>query len=283
MRNLTIQREKTWVASMVKMKVYIEDAEGDLEIRGVRCHKLGVVENGETATFQISEGTAKLFVIGGKCSRNYCNELYILPEGQEDVVLTGKNQFNLFTGNAFRFHNNETPEVLQNRQKSARKGMVVLAVVCAAFAYLGWALAPYIFAGDPSVPKTFSKGGITITLNESFREVHDARFTACYDSKQAAVFALKEPFSALEGLEEKTVEEYGQLVIQKNALQASEIKTENDLTYYTYKSEDGKSFYVAYLFEVEDGFWLVQCATYTDRADTMQPLFVQWMKSIQFS
>lgn len=283
MRNLTVQREKTWVAAMVKMKVYIEDVEGDLVICGVRCRKLGVVKNGESATFQISEGAAKLFVIGDKLSRNYSNELYILPEGQEDVVLTGKNKFNLFAGNAFRFDNNESPEVMENRKRGKKLGTVVFTFACLIGLAIGWFMGTQLFAGDPSVPKTFSKNGVTITLNASFRKTYDSRFTACFESKQAGVCALKEPFSAMAGFGNKTLKQYGELVIQNNSLKASEIKTENGLTYFTYESADGSTFGMAFLYKEADAFWLVQCLTEAKNAEELAPQFMEWASTVKFS
>ena len=48
MRNLTIHREKTFVGSLVKLKVYIEDTlVNELEINGIPCRKLGDLKNGE--------------------------------------------------------------------------------------------------------------------------------------------------------------------------------------------------------------------------------------------
>ena len=63
MRNLTIRREKHFVASLATMKVYIEDpTANDLTINGVSCRKLGTLKNGEEKTFTIAEEAAKVFV-----------------------------------------------------------------------------------------------------------------------------------------------------------------------------------------------------------------------------
>jgi len=76
MRNLTIKREKHFVASLAKAKFYIEDPNSDeIVINGVKCRKLGELKNGEEVTFQIDEKSAKLFVIVDKLSKNACNDL----------------------------------------------------------------------------------------------------------------------------------------------------------------------------------------------------------------
>ena len=62
------------------------------------CRRLGDLKNGEEKTFLVGESAARVFVIADKLSKNYCNEFYPLPEGEEDVVLTGKNCFNLSAG-----------------------------------------------------------------------------------------------------------------------------------------------------------------------------------------
>ena len=132
MRNLTIKRTKSFVACLGKMKVYIEDASSnELEINGVSCRKLGTLKNGEEKTFQIGNERAKVFVIADKLSKNYCNEFYELPEGEEDIYLTGKNKFNPASGNPFRFDNNNSEEVIANRNKNSNRGggVFIIAIV----------------------------------------------------------------------------------------------------------------------------------------------------------
>lgn len=126
MRKLTIQRTKSFVACLGRMKIYIEDrVTGDTTINGVPCKKIGDLGNGEERTFEIGEEAAKIFVIADSLSKGYCSELYELPEGKEDIVLTGKNRFNPITGNAFRFDNNESEAAKENRKRGTGKGVGV--------------------------------------------------------------------------------------------------------------------------------------------------------------
>ncbi len=141
MRNLTIERRKTFVACLMKMKVYVEtDGIGELVINGTPCVKLGTLKNGETKTFEISEKAVKIFVICDKVSKEYCNDFYQLPEGKEDVALSGKNKFSLASGNAFVFDNNDNPEAVQNRQKGKRIGTVVLFIAIVVGVVIGFLL-----------------------------------------------------------------------------------------------------------------------------------------------
>lgn len=129
MRKLTIERRKTFVASLVSMDVYIETPNaGGITINGVQCALLGTLKNGETKTFEISDNAAKVFVIADVISKDYCNDFWQLTEGSEDVTLTGKNKFGMASGNAFRFDNNDNPEALAQRKKNKRKGSWILVV-----------------------------------------------------------------------------------------------------------------------------------------------------------
>lgn len=145
MRKLTIERRKTFVACAMKLKVYIEtDGVGDLVINDTPCVKLGTLKNGETQTFEISDKAAKVYVIADKISKNYCNDFYQLPEGSDDISLSGKNKFNLASGNAYVFDNNDNPEAEANRKKGKRIGTVVMVVAIVIGAVVGFLLGSKI-------------------------------------------------------------------------------------------------------------------------------------------
>jgi hypothetical protein len=127
MRNLIIKREKSFVACLGKFKVYIEDANSnELTIKGTTCRKLGDLKNGEEKIFSIEENEAKIFVIADKMSKEYCNEMYKLPKGSENIYLSGRARFNLSAGNAFRFNDNHDDEAIENRNAGKEKGKKIL-------------------------------------------------------------------------------------------------------------------------------------------------------------
>ena len=72
-------------------------------------------------------------------------------------------------------------------------------------------------------------------------------------------------------------------MIQNNSLKASEIKTENGLTYFTYESADGSTFGMAFLYKEADAFWLVQCLTEAKNAEELAPQFMEWASTVKFS
>lgn len=146
MRTLTIKRTKRFVAFLVKMKIYVEDPTSDeIVINKVPCRKLGTLKNGEEKSFQIDDGAAKVFAIADQLSKDYCNEYYQLPEGTEDIFLSGRNHFNPASGNAFRFDGNDNEEIIANRKKNNVKGVVVLIVSIIVGAILGFLIANSLF------------------------------------------------------------------------------------------------------------------------------------------
>ena len=165
MRNLTIKREKSFVGSLAKMKVYIEDpTSNEICINDISCRKIGDLKNGEEKTFQIDEQEVKIYVIADKLSKNYCNEFYQLPAGQEDVFLSGKNKFNPANGNAFRFDNNESEETIASRKRGARKGLLILIVAAIVGAVVGYTITAGLFSNKTPDVKTFSSNGIIFCM-----------------------------------------------------------------------------------------------------------------------
>lgn len=206
MRNLTIKRTKSFVGCLGKMKIYIEDpASSEITINNTPCRKIGDLKNGEEKTFQIDEHEAKVFVIADKLSKDYCNEYYQLSDGGEDVFLSGQNKFNPANGNAFRFDNNESEGIAANRKRGTRKGLFVLIAATVVGVIIGALVGCLCISGlfssiTPEI-KTFSSDGMTITLTDEFRETNIEYYTVAYDSKNVAVFALKEAFTLADGFD----------------------------------------------------------------------------------
>ncbi len=129
MRTLTIKRKKSFVACLGVFKVYVEDHNNsELVINDVPCRKLGTLKNGQEVTFQIDDEQVKIFVIADSASKSYCNDMYVVDAGTEDVSLEGICHFNPFIGNPFRFANNTSEEARANRKKSGKVGAIIVIV-----------------------------------------------------------------------------------------------------------------------------------------------------------
>ncbi len=288
MRTLTITREKTFVACLGKMKIYIEDpSSAEIIINNVPCRKIGTLKNGETASFEISNEAMKIFVIADKLSTNFCSELYELPEGEEDISLSGKNKFNPATGNAFRFNANPSTEAVGNRKRGSKIGIFVLIAAIILSALASYTLTNILLDKNNSKSKNFSKGGMTITLTNEFEETNIENFTASYISDDVIILALKEEFVLAEGLDALSLNDYAETIIEFNAIDSSKIKKDDDLTYFEYvfkNTETNQTFkYYSYVFKTHDAFWLIQFATFEDTHQKYEVQIKEWAKSIEFA
>jgi len=219
-------------------------------------------------------------------SKNYCNEFYQLSAGQEDVFLSGKNKFNLANGNAFRFDNNESEENIANRKRGTRKGLLILIVAAIVGAVVGYSITSNLFSNKTPDPKDFSSNGMTITLTDEFVKTDVENYTVAYDSKNVAVFALKEAFTLAEGFQDYTLEQYGNLVLQNNNLSSSKMQNLEGLTEFEYEftNPDTKDTYkyFSFVYKSNDAFWLVQFATLTENVDECSSKIIEWAKTISF-
>lgn len=282
MRNLIITRKKSFVASLGKVTICVEDVNGNFTIDKVLCTKLGTVKNGQTATFQIGDHATRVYAIYDELSKNYCYDMYEVAAGTEDVHLSGKSVYNPMSGNPFRFDNNNTPQNAQIRKKNARKGTIILVAAVAIGVVIG--LLPSLMRKESTEPKTFTDQGMSITLTESFRPADYDGYDVSYESTNAIMFALREDFTDMEGFGELTLEEYGQLVIDSNELKTP-LNTQNGLVSCSYsQTVDGDSFqYFVYFFKTDDAFWMVQFATELADGPLYQPQINEWAQSIRFS
>ncbi len=286
MRNLTLCRVKSFVGCLAKMKVYVEDPEaGELDINGVLCRKIGELKNGEKKTFSITEREVKVYVIAGKSSRNYCNDYCTIPEGTEDVVLTGKNRYNPASGNAFRFDGEHGDDVKQNRKKGFRKGLVILIASCLVGLVVGVVLGKLPFLLQ--VPETFGTDEMQITLHSGFQKVEQQNMYACYGTEEVAVFVIKETAAEVPELEGMTVEAYGQMLLDLNQFDKSIVmQSLEGLTYFEYLSSNPETgedwYYFSVVYQSQDAYWLVQFATLEKNIDKYAQSFVQWAQSVAF-
>ena len=278
MRNLTIKRTKSLVACLAKIKIYIEDpTSNEISINGISCRKLGDLKNGEEKTFSIGNEAAKVFVIADKLSKNICNEFYPLPEGEDDISLSGKNKFNLATGNSFRFDNNDSEAATANRKKSVKHGALVMITAV----ILGIAVGLYIgFVLNAPKEKTFSAQGMSITLTDEFHRFNEDGYVAIYDSKDVAVFVSR--FDILE----TQLSEFAELLAVRCGLASTDVKTTDGLTHFTFtntgKQNKVEYQYTVYLYKTGDTFWTVEFATRTKDAGDYADKIQEWVKSVKF-
>lgn len=286
MRNLTITRKKSFVGCLVKVKVYIEDAIAGTEtINNVPCIRIGELKNGETKTFPIGDHATKVFVIVDKLSKDYCNDFFEIPEGTEDIFLSGENKLSPFSGNIF-FYQISSEKVLENRKKGSKKGIIILIPVIIISAIIGYLISPSLSINTYS-PKTFTVEGMLITLTDEFTEINMDGFTSCFNSKNIAVFTIKESFSLIDGFEDYTIEQYADIVIKNNNKDPESLKQENGLTYFEYSflnpNDNVTYYYLTTLYKSDDAFWMVTFSCNDKQQEKYRETFIDWAKEVKFT
>jgi hypothetical protein len=134
--------------------------------------------------------------------------------------------------------------------------------------------------------KTFSTQGLTITLTSAFIETSGAKgYTACYDSPEVAVFALKESFDLQDGFGDLLAEEYAALVREansdKNPSPVSDADGLLSIEYSFLNTVENKEFtYYTAMFKGEDAFWMVQFACESSLYEEYRPHFIKWAKTV---
>lgn len=288
MRKLTIKRKKSFVASLAKLKVYIEDPAGELDITGIKCRLLGTLANGEEKSFYIEENAAKVFVIADKMSRDYCYDCRNLPEGNEDIYLTGKNAFNPATGNAFRFEGGTDEEVAKRHKESKKGGLIVLITAIVIGLTAGWIIGSGVtYSKKKATPKDFSYEEMTITLTALFKE-EEVEGRTVFTSNDVAVFVLRENFVAGDiDLSGYTVRGYAELARENNPVMAGATYEETDGVpnmVYTYVGDDGKTYvYFTTFYKSSDAFWIVQYFVNESGYESRKPKFIEWAKTVHFA
>ena len=288
MRNLIIKRHKSTVGWFNKSKVYIEDPiSGELSINGVQCTKIGEIKNGQECVFPIYENECKVFVIADKLSKDFCNDCHKLPAGNEDIYLSGKHVFNLAAGHPFRFDGDPDADVLNNRKKSTRKGIIVMIIACIIGFIFGF-IKNFDFDSltDP-VPEAYTIEEMQITLTDKFDETEVDGYTSVLYDDDVAVFIIKEEFELFEDFDFYTLNEYGNLVLEVNGFDSTvELQTYDGLTYFEYEAQndtDETYSYFVVLHKGADAFWMTEFAVLAENADEYRTTFIEWAKSVEFS
>ncbi len=134
--------------------------------------------------------------------------------------------------------------------------------------------------------KKFEKAGMSITLTSAFHEKELAAYTSYYESADALVLTLKEEFSLLSGMENKSVSQYTDMVLENNKFSAEKLTREGKAyMYFTYeKTVNGKDFYyLATTHKSSDAFWLIQFACVKEDKEKLTEDFLGWADTVVFT
>ncbi len=134
--------------------------------------------------------------------------------------------------------------------------------------------------------KSFTCKELTMTVPSKMRDVSTqsdfSSYTFALDSKDIAIFGLKESFSDFDG--ELTLKEYADLVIEANKLDTHAVQRATGQYYYFQydASTDGGFYrYLGAVYEGKDGFWMVQIAASLTAYE--ESTFFDYLDSVRFS
>ena len=221
-------------------------------------------------------------------SRDYCYDCRNLPEGNEDIYLTGKNAFNPATGNAFRFEGGTDEEVAKRHKESKKGGLIVLITAIVIGLTAGWIIGSGVtYSKKKATPKDFSYEEMTITLTALFKE-EEVEGRTVFTSNDVAVFVLRENFVAGDiDLSGYTVRGYAELARENNPVMAGATYEETDGVpnmVYTYAGDDGKTYvYFTTFYKSSDAFWIVQYFVNESGYESRKPKFIEWAKTVHFA
>lgn len=285
MRELTVTRKKRIIGCLGKMKVYVEDQDGEYLIRDVKCRRLGEIKNGETATFEISAEAVRIFVIADRISKDWCYDCYQLPKSHKAVSLTGRNIFNPLLGNPFCFDGSVDEEILEQRQKNLKKGLMLILLGSILGVVIGFSVMSAIIAVYQSRERVFATGDMSICLNESFTEYTVSGYHAVYGSKNVDVYVSRDPFNhGTETSVDLTPYEYAGVVIAQNRLGFIDVCTEGGLVWFVYDGQvNGTKYqYFAFAYKTDDAYWMVNFAVRESKAKRYADDIMDWADSVEF-
>lgn len=305
-RNLTIKRAESDLGGQTVLALYIEDpASEEHTVNGIACRKLGELKNGEERTFQIGENSLKLLATADGSDDGH-GISFQLPEGDKDVSLAlrphsdragnksgnksekEKNSDSDGTGSAVAEGTDDTGGATENKFYPGKsKGFIAFLIAFAAVLIAGLAVAALFIPKKEVKEKKFSSDGMEITLTDEFEKDAAENYTAVFSSKDAAVFVLKEPFTLAEKFDERTADQYADMMIGSNGLGGVEkfddgdaIRWEHDYT----NPETGRVYRCrTYVYKTSDAFWTVQFATLKEKSKDYAEKIDKWAGTIEFS
>ena len=285
MRNLTITRSSAFLGKLSSYKVYVEDrrAKNYIEIAGHKCCFLGTIKDGETKTFEITNDKVRIFVINDKITKNLCNDLYTLPAGSEDVILSGKAKFNCISLHAFCFDGTPSRDMARNRKKNTKASAILLSLIVAVLLILGFVVG-FIVDDLTVTPPDFAYKNMRITLTESFKEQEVEGTEFYFSDGTVSVFGERKTLDDDPTIQGLSLKDFADISLFNQNLKVELVGREN-YYYFTYdktvSNKQNISFYGMF-FKDGDDFWFLTFSCPLSQKDELNDDIFAYADSVYF-
>ena len=265
------------------MQVFMEvkeQAEAELLIAGIPCKKIGALKNGGEITFEAPEEETKLIVIGDKLSKEFCNEIYVLEAGSEDVTLTGRNKYDPVSGNPFRIDGNSSKVSTNQRKKSKAIAWAVLGIA----AIVGLVVGYTIGTSFPSNIFTYEE--LSITLTDKFKGyTHEGdSYDVFYESDDLIVAIKRTAIDSSNS--DLTAKEFAEANYKDINGASFEVFEKDGYAYFGYDTlnDDDQPIDsgIACIYKSEDAFWLVDFFSDADSFEDQIDTVFKYADSVKF-
>ena len=281
MRKVYLTRDKSFVGCLGKLNVYVEDvANAETVIADIPCRKVCKIANGETVSVDIPDEEVRVIVIADKLSKNLCNDYYRVPAGVSDVEIGGKCTYNPGAGNPFRFHGVTDEDILANRKRTGRKGLVVLIVA----ALIGFVMG---FVGNMDTlfvnDKVFTADEFEITLTTQFAEDYEDG-TYYFGSRDSSVAVTVFDFDEYAGIAQMSEREFLNLLKSNEIFSISaELKNLEGLLVVEEQAEsqagDIRSSLTVFI-KSDEAFYIFEFGCENEKYQEYRNQFIDWAKTI---
>ncbi len=279
MRTLTVRRDSRFTGCLSNAWVYISDPAGTVKILDTPCRLLGRLKNGQEGCYEIGSEEAIVFVTAGRIAKNAYNDLWRIPAGDENIVLSGRM---CGFGGGFRFDNQTDGFALQNRKRGGHSRRIILAVSMVIGIIIG--LTAYSVVDSLLIePKDFTAGGLTVTLDSSFQseDTDDPKMTGYVNDRVAVVISRHERPAGMELRE--FVDISRESVRKENDYQIDGTQESDGLIWFVYHTRISDIPYAGYTFFYNgpDEIYMVQFILRERHVKSGKDSIFEWAGSVR--
>ena len=265
--------------------IYVPSVEGESVIDGVKCDRIRQLPLSSQITFDVESTVNLFFVVLESIPDNPLVFSCPIPDMRDvSFIIREKKDSNDKFDLSFDIAKNRrlfgnVPPPMRVLIRIISLFLCIAIVLCGAVLWdqIDWAFI------NSNKPHTFETDELSITLTDAFLKQGSAGFDYFFVSKDCSVGVIKEDYETYPELRRYNLEEYCELIITSNDIYEWDLKNKNGLTYIEF--EDRETYNVAYriyVYETDEGFWLVRFTSTINKFKHWSPKYDRWAKSVKF-